>query len=542
MADTKVSAFGAIPAIDTAADLIPIIDASASGSAKNKTVTPAALATAIGAAIQTPGWTWVAGGGTPVAGKFTTDDVSPASTTAIKILSTPLSNFAGAAKLLLIVTNASASYQFTVDSVGFSTGVTTFNVQYAGVNVGTLTNWTGNSYITFASILIAGTDYVAPTGDGSGLTNLNPANLASAIGVPQGGTGLVTIPANRIVLGNGTSPANVMDDGVLGQAALSQGPGADPQWGDVLQAPDLVGVNSVTSASGHDLTLTTLDGNKNIILSPNGTGYVSVANLALGIVDFDLPPAGLKYIKRRSSGDGDVAFYTDIANDHGVAFTESNAGLAAIFDFDNRLFKFFGSIRLGDGTNGPTLTASGSSPNEDLIATPGGTGRFRVGVQLATIGGIIFDHYANVSSTSTNGTEDDLYSDTLAAGLLVNNGEKVVESEYISLASSATAARRVKKYFGGTLIFDSGALTLAAGADGRMLTEVIRESSSVVRVTVTVSTTSASTIPYVTFTRVTGLTLANTQILKTTAIASGTGAASGDIVNKMANIAWHPAA
>lgn len=521
MADTKVSAFGAIPAIDTAADLIPIIDASASGNAKNKTVTPAALATAIGAAIQTPGWTWVAGGGTPAAGKFTTDDVSPASTTAIKILSTPLSNFAGTSKLLLIVTNASASYQFSVDSVGFSTGVTTFNVQYAGVNVGTLANWTGNSYITFATILIAGTDYVAPTGDGSGLTNLSPANFSSAISVPQGGTGLTTIPANRVVLGNGTSAVNTVDDGVLGQTLLSQGPGADPQWGDQsYDPPDLMGVNSVTSTTGHTLQLNS---------SFPGDGSSAYLNVGSWSSEF---------------GTSNYGALLRISPFVGIEPRTANVEIGSA---TNRFLNISlrGTIHLGgDGATatGPTLTASGTAPNEDLIATPGGTGRFRVGAQLAAIGGIIFDHYANVASTSTNGTEDDLYSDTMAAGLLVNNGEKIVESEYISLASSATAARRVKKYFGGTLIFDSGALTLAAGADGRMLTEVIRESSSVVRVTVTVSTTSASTIPYVTYTRVTGLTLANTQILKTTAIASGTGAASGDIVNKMASIAWHPAA
>lgn len=164
------------------------------------------------------------------------------------------------------------------------------------------------------------------------------------------------------------------------------------------------------------------------------------------------------------------------------------------------------------------------------------------GTKYAKVGGVIFDHFADVATSSTNGTEDDLYTDTMVAGLLAANGQKIVESEYLSILGSATAGRRVKKYFGGTLIFDSGALTLAAGADGRMLTEIIRESSSVVRVTVTVSTTSASTIPYVTYTRVTGLTLTNTQILKTTGIASGTGALAGDITNKMASIAWHPAA
>lgn len=151
----------------------------------------------------------------------------------------------------------------------------------------------------------------------------------------------------------------------------------------------------------------------------------------------------------------------------------------------------------------------------------------------------IAQHTADVSTTSTNGTEDDLYSDTLSAGILATDGDAIIESgEHVVFVASATAARRLKKYFAGTLIFDSGSLTLTLGGDFSIRTEIIRESSSVVRVLVTVSTTSASTVPYVTRTRITGLTLTNTQVLKTTGIASGTGAASGDITETMARIDW----
>jgi hypothetical protein len=108
--------------------------------------------------------------------------------------------------------------------------------------------------------------------------------------------------------------------------------------------------------------------------------------------------------------------------------------------------------------------------------------------------------------------------------------------------SSATAARRLKKYFAGTLIFDSGSLTLSLGGDFWLETTIIRESSTVVRVSVNVVTTSASSVPYATYTRITGLTLTGTNILKTTGIASGTGAASGDIVNKFAKVFNRPAA
>lgn len=163
------------------------------------------------------------------------------------------------------------------------------------------------------------------------------------------------------------------------------------------------------------------------------------------------------------------------------------------------------------------------------------------GLVAARLGGSIFEHYADVSTTSTNGTEDDLYSDTTAANTLANNGERLESFAFITTVSSATAARRIKEYFGGTLIFDSGALTLAIGSSFSIYTEIIRESSTVVRCVVSVTTTSASTVPYSTYTRITGLTLSGTNILKTTGIASGTGAASGDISAKEGWTTWMPA-
>lgn len=159
-----------------------------------------------------------------------------------------------------------------------------------------------------------------------------------------------------------------------------------------------------------------------------------------------------------------------------------------------------------------------------------------------TVGGTIFNHYTTVSTTHTDGTEDDLYSNTTAAGALNADGASFQQTEQVSFVSSATAARRLKKYFGGTLIFDSGALTLVAGGSFTLITTIIRESSTVVRCSVAVTSTSASTVPYTTYTRVTGLTLSSTQILKTTGIASGTGAASADISDLLEKTIWQAAA
>lgn len=154
---------------------------------------------------------------------------------------------------------------------------------------------------------------------------------------------------------------------------------------------------------------------------------------------------------------------------------------------------------------------------------------------------VLFDHSTDGSTTHTDGTEDTLYTDTIAASQLATDNEKISAVYSVVTVSSATAARRIKVYFGGTVIWDSGSLTIALAIDFNIRVDVIRESSTVVRCTVGVETNSTSAVPYSTYTRITGLTLSNTQIIKVTGIASGTGAASADIVAKLGSVSWAPA-
>lgn len=161
---------------------------------------------------------------------------------------------------------------------------------------------------------------------------------------------------------------------------------------------------------------------------------------------------------------------------------------------------------------------------------------------LGKIASTIFNSFADVATVSVDGTEDDLYSYTTAANTLVTNGDSINQVEQVAFVSHATATRRLKKYFAGTLIFDSGALTLAAGSAFTITTTIVKESATVVRVSVLVATTSASTVPYSTYTRITSLTLTGTNILKTTGIAAGVGAAASDIANKMSRVTTNPAA
>lgn len=155
-------------------------------------------------------------------------------------------------------------------------------------------------------------------------------------------------------------------------------------------------------------------------------------------------------------------------------------------------------------------------------------------------GGAYADHYANVGNITT--AETDLYSDQLIAGLLAENGDKVIAEYAGSTTNHTTATRRVRIYFGGTVIYDSTALVTNPGADWVVRVVCIRASSGQVRCFTFWSSGSSFAAPVVNYAAVTGLTLSNTQIIKITGQAAGTGAASNDIIAKAGTIFFHPAA
>lgn len=186
--------------------------------------------------------------------------------------------------------------------------------------------------------------------------------------------------------------------------------------------------------------------------------------------------------------------------------------------------------------NASALNSAGNLPWTGGLHTIGVSG-----VSFApSCDGTTFADITSVSTTHTDGTEDDLFSHSMQAGCLNANGASIEMWEHVQTVGSATATRRIKKYFGGTLIYDSGVLTTATAADLSILTRVIRVSSTVVRCDVAV-TSGTATVTSSTYTAITGLTLSNAQILKTTGIAAGTGAASGDIIDLIEKTNWSPA-
>lgn len=199
------------------------------------------------------------------------------------------------------------------------------------------------------------------------------------------------------------------------------------------------------------------------------------------------------------------------------------------------------SVHAQNGDLNTTLFAIGSSTASatSTLFSVDNTGRAKIGYASsspATIGGTIFDSFVDAGNVTTG--ETDLYSYTLPSNGMQVNGDKVVLYQSGTFVSSGTATRQIRAYFAGTMVFDSGALSISASAVWRLELTCIRVSSTVARCTGALNTSGASLAAYTTYTEVTSLNLQAAQIVKTTGQAGGVGAATNDIVAKMGYLDW----
>ena len=172
-------------------------------------------------------------------------------------------------------------------------------------------------------------------------------------------------------------------------------------------------------------------------------------------------------------------------------------------------------VTLTSPADGDLLTYdAGSSKWENKPASGGGGGG-----ASATL----FDHYADVGSVST--TETNLFSDTLVANQFASNGSEVL-AVYGGTFVSSSSTKQLRAYLGGTLVFDSGVLTVGATDGWELRLAMVRESSTNVRVIASFVSSLGETAQY---TKVTGLTLSATNVLKITGTSAGAGVANGDV-------------
>ncbi|GAA4030044.1 tail fiber domain-containing protein [Actimicrobium antarcticum] len=126
----------------------------------------------------------------------------------------------------------------------------------------------------------------AMTGDGSGMTNLNAANIASGtLAVARGGTGLGTTPSNgQLLIGNGSGYTLASLTGTTNQITVTPGAGSItlslPQNIAPTSAPTFAGMTLTGALSGTTATFTSVATGDGTVGAP---GYAFSADATTGL-------------------------------------------------------------------------------------------------------------------------------------------------------------------------------------------------------------------------------------------------------------------
>jgi len=272
----------------------------------------------------------------------------------------------------------------------------------------------------------------------------------------------------------------------------------------------------------------------------SGAGVLDSDGMSINIDNYDdtTNPNAIRFLSSGTEASRIVAWQnTGTLNNYAATTVNHITGLSSNYRIDV----------YGSSTDGAAINMNAQGVYQHLLKIDASLAGIKIsritlnGGPIAKIGGIIFDHYANVGNVGTG--EDDLYSDTLDADTFVADGDKVTASYMVTMVAHATATRRIRIYLGGTSIYDTAAITIAGGLGYCGINvEMIRESSTVVRCSVTASGYRMSATVPALYTRVTGLTLTNTNILKITGEAAGVGAATDDLIARTGTVYWYPAA
>ncbi len=231
----------------------------------------------------------------------------------------------------------------------------------------------------------------------------------------------------------------------------------------------------------------------------------------------------------------------DFNTDMDVMWTDANDNLL-IGNYQDLGFAHFNGVIFQVGTGKAfTFTEQGSSVVSILSSVISTRAGLSGGPPLVSVGGSIFDDYATVSSTHTDGTFDDLFTHTVLGSTLAVNGDALsgrIGGSFVGHVGTV----ELKLVFAGTAIFDTTALVSASNSNWVMDYLIERVSSTVVRYAVNIVATGLASVVPAGVGELTGLTLSSDNILKVTGASASTGAASGDISAKLQKIRLEKAA
>ena len=150
---------------------------------------------------------------------------------------------------------------------------------------------------------------------------------------------------------------------------------------------------------------------------------------------------------------------------------------------------------------------------------------------------VLFDYYADVGNGTT--VETDIFSSSIAADTLVDNGDKIVAEYTILTAAHGTATRQIIVYFGGSARFTGTAIATVAAQAWKLTVTVIKTGTTTGRIGVLLNTGATNQSAEV---DMTGLDFTAANVLKFTGTAAASGATTNDIIGKIGTVEYKPAA
>jgi len=230
---------------------------------------------------------------------------------------------------------------------------------------------------------------------------------------------------------------------------------------------------------------------------------------------------------------GDLGFYTKpVGSAATLAFVIDKLG--GISNTGSAASNTYCDLKAGTTTVAPLKIALGTNtttPLRGAIEYNGSHYETNVSFLRYGKGGSVNESITTVDTVGT--TETDLFSYTSPAGFFTNIGDKC-NIDLGGVVVGNANGKTFKFYFGGTVIFNTGALTLTANAAWHISIKLIMTSSTKVRYIVSMITDrSASLVSSGEFTG----TLTASNIIKLT----GTGVTNGDISLYMGEALYFPA-
>lgn len=209
----------------------------------------------------------------------------------------------------------------------------------------------------------------------------------------------------------------------------------------------LLNTSGLTSGTGQTLTLATLDNNQNVIVAPHGTGMLVAPTTGINFGvggTYSINPSGAQGLTLGSAGG------------EGFAYNNITGGVLPAQDlrpFGTSVKRwsqgFFGpsGLRIGNGTAGPTITASDDTSAANLVFTPSTTGAFSFAgnVYAAANGSASSVRFGRNSTTGIyfSGGLNDEMNIACASTLMANfNGGSLITfyKRLLTTASSSGAA------------------------------------------------------------------------------------------------------